>query len=288
MKRSETDPQKHYHAIVNHRFALAKRSWNLFFVLQITVAAVSGVLLLPIFSDRIKALVAVGVVGLQILAWVVANRTSKQKAEAELATRILHIWFGLGYSPEESYPSLKPVAFDGKLAVVPYVFESKYSEGALAFLGVLSSNAFFLEELYAKCADFFYRLLIAAGVLIVGSFVAVFLFSPNWFANVEELNSIHALFARAVILLIGFVLATNTVGMIRNWRGSAEKLRVLREKIGIFVKRDETLVGNFIDGEILNFIIDFYQAQALAPLIPWRIHQKEREKLLLDWSKTPH
>ncbi len=227
-----------------------------------------------------------GVAGLQILAWVVANRTSKQKADAELATRILHVWFGLGYSPQQSYPSLKPVAFDGKLAVVPYLFESKYGEGVLAFLDVLSINAFFLEELFAKCADFCYRLLTAAGVLVVASFVAVFLFSPNWFTNIEELNSIHALFARAVILLIGFVLATNTVGMIRNWRSSSDRLRVLREKIRIFVDKDEKLVGNVIDGEILNFIIDFYQAQSLAPLIPWRIHQKEREKLLLDWSKT--
>ena len=125
MNRSETDPQKQYHALVNYRFAHAKRSWNLFFALQITVAALSALLLSPIFSDRTKALVAVGVVGLQILAWVVANRTSKQKADAELATRVLHVWFGLGYSPKQSYPSLKPVAFDGKLAVLPYVFESE-------------------------------------------------------------------------------------------------------------------------------------------------------------------
>lgn len=268
-------------SVLHLQFDRAKRFAALRIIVQI-ISVAAGVLSFGQRGSTVVPAVAVVAIVSQLASLIFSSKLQESREEAREALRALVLAYGLGVNPY-ALGSAQAMAGEG-LAVKDgrqrYGFYCTERPSYAAMLRVIQELSFYLGWLSRRCGELMWALLAAASIL----FVAAVAFAVSGISEESEAVVVASRFAIAFIIAIA---TGDAFGKLRDYQKAASEFGAIDAEIDrLLVNVKEA--GRLNRAAVWLVALRFFGTSAAMPLIPWKIHQRHRDRLRMRWQERPH
>jgi hypothetical protein len=266
------------------QFDKAKRFWLIRALVHLGIAATTVV---SLFSSQSKLTAALAglALALQLTAWLLTLNVSSAKAKAEECGRLLFLSYGFGVDPHELGGAqlleiVEPSHASNSRA--SYGFYCHEQNGYAALLRTIQEMSFYLSWLNNRCREIMIAILAAMLVLTLTAFVVIASSLPQSING----NTI-ATASRIAIAVIALALSLQLSESLGSFSKAADAFTRIDAEVDLLLHK-KTSEDNLHRASLWKLALWFFSVFERSPLIPWRVHQANRTRLLDRWKLRPH